>query len=857
MAAEMKGSPVTEKILDFLVPFIYGKRVPLGIFLLLLTAFFMFQAAQVRPDAGFDKSIPLEHPYMQVYKQYEQQFGGANQVLVALIQEEGDLYNEEFLTRLKDLTDDIFFLPGVDRSRVSSLFTPDVRYIEVVEGGFRGGNVIPADYAPTDAMFQLVRENVGKAGIIGRYVTENQSGAMIYADLLEVDPISGEKLDYVAVADNLEALRAKYEDENIKVHIIGFAKVVGDVTNATFEVFIFFLIALLGTALALWWYTGSKMLAFISLTCSIVAVVWEFGLLRTFGFGLDPFAILVPFLILAVSTSHGVQYTNIWADQILKGMNGYDASVETFRRLAIPGTIALITDLTGFLTLQLVPIDIVREMSWNAAFGMFAIIITNKILLPIWLSYLTIKNPEAFEEQRQRKMDASDKIWRPMTVITTTPVAATLVFGAAVLIGFSFWKQGDRIVGDAQVGVPELRPDSRYNLDSVAISENFEIGTDILKVIAETDPESCIQFDVMHQIDRFSWRMDNIQGVSSTISLTHLAKQVNAAFSEANPKYHVLPRNQFVMVQAITPVPTSSGLLNPDCSAMAVLVFTADHKAETIERVIDGVNAFNAENAALFFELNDEVDEAYCTERTAALREIGIREQKAQVESDRLRARGLSDREIDEAPSIIELRADIEEARAAHAEFDRQCPVNFALASGNVGVMGATNEVVHEREFWTIFWVYVVITFFLLLSYGNFAAVVAVVLPLFMVTVLANAIMAMLGIGLKVATLPVVALAVGIGVDYGIYIWDVLQREVLQNGRSLREAYFETLRQTGKAIIFTGVCLTGGVATWIFSDLQFQRDMGILLMFMFSANMLGAVILCPALCRFVLPLKNG
>ena len=837
MAAESQGNPTTEKNLNFLVPIIYGHRVLIGILLVLLTVFFGYQTAQVRPDAGFDKSIPLEHPYMEVYKQYEQQFGGANQVLVALIQEgEEDIYNEKFLRTLKEVTDEVFFLEGVDRSRVSSLFTPDVRYLEVVEGGFQGGNVIPADYEPTEEMFETVRNNVARAGIVGRYTTADQTGAMIYAELVETDPVTGEKLNYSQVADELEKIRTKYEDEDIKVHIIGFAKVVGNVTDATLEVIGFFLLALIGTALALWWYTGSGMLATISLVSSIIAVIWEFGLLHSFGFGLDPFAILVPFLILAVSTSHGVQYTNTWADQVLKGMNSYDASVETFRRLAIPGTIALTTDMTGFLTIQFVPIDIVREMSWNAAFGMFAVILTNKVLLPIWLSYVTLKNPEKWGEKRQKKMEASDKIWRPLTMTTQTPIAVALLALATVVLGVSWHLQGERIIGDADAGVPELRPDSRYNKDSRAIARNFEMGTDILRVIAETDPNACIQYDVMEQIDRFSWHMRNVDGVQSTVSL---------------------PRNRYTMVQAITPVPTSSGLLNPDCSAMAVLIFTEDHKATTIANLLDAVETFDRQNAETYYEVAEhDVDAEYCDARTEARREIGRREQQLVQMKAQMGAAGMSEVDMEATDRYKAQQKRIEEAEQAHAEYDKTCPVNFALASGNVGVMGATNEVVHEKEFATIFWVYVTITIFLLLSYQTVGAVVAVVTPLLMVTFLANALMAIFEIGLKTATLPVVALAVGIGVDYGIYIYDVLEREVRQNGKTLRNAYLATLRQTGKAIVFTGVCLSGGVATWLFSDLQFQKDMGLLLVFMFSANMLGAVVLCPALCRFVLPLNK-
>jgi predicted RND superfamily exporter protein len=104
-------------------------------------------------------------------------------------------------------------------------------------------------------------------------------------------------------------------------------------------------------------------------------------------------------------------------------------------------------------------------------------------------------------------------------------------------------------------------------------------------------------------------------------------------------------------------------------------------------------------------------------------------------------------------------------------------------------------------------------------------------------------------IGLKVATLPVTALAVGIGIDFGIYTYSVLQ-DHLDDGLPLQEAYFRTLNLTGKAVAFTGVALSIGVVTWLWSDLQFQADMGLLMVFMFLANMLGALFVLPALARF-------
>ncbi|MGH8561332.1 MAG: efflux RND transporter permease subunit, partial [Nevskiales bacterium] len=472
-----------DDVLKVVEPVIYGQRMLCLAALLLATLFLGWQATRTKVDAGFEKSLPLKHEYMQIFKKYQEAFGGANTVLVAVVQKQdkGDIYNEQFLATLKKVTDEVFFLPGVDRARVQSLFTPNTRYIEVVEGGFSGGNVVPAEYAPTPEMFALVKTNVGKANIIGRFVTNDQHGAMVASELLERDPVTNERLDYKRVAANLEnRIRGQFTapeiyeykltkdiaglkagdvimrdaappgrllgfktliadqktpegeliridgsdvevskaanpnyNPDVSVHIIGFAKVIGDVTDAAAEVVGFFLIAFVMTGLLLWLYTGSLKLSLMPLGCALVAVVWEFGLLTAFGFGLDPFAILVPFLVLSVSVSHGTQYVNAWVGEIAdNGRTPYDASLTTFRRLVVAGTTALLTNVVGFATIYLIEIDIIREMSLNACFGMFAIIITNKLLMPIWLTYVKIKDIEAFKQQQFKREAMGDGLWR-------------------------------------------------------------------------------------------------------------------------------------------------------------------------------------------------------------------------------------------------------------------------------------------------------------------------------------------------------------------------------------------------------------------------------------------------------------
>lgn len=768
-----------DHILRAIEPLIYAKRAVTMSILLVITVIFGYLASQTEIDAGYLKSIPTDHPYMETFLKYREELGGANQILVVLMQEDGDIYNEEFLSKLKQVTDAVFFLPGVNRARVQSLFTPNVRYIEVVEGGLSGGNVIPAEYAPTQEMFNLIETNVGKADIVGRFVAEDETGAMVQAQLLDIDPKTGKELDYVRVAQELEQIRQKYETEDIKIHIIGFAKVVGDIVEGALKVALFFLITLIMTAVLLWAYLGSPKLAMVVLVASIVCVVWEFGLLTASGFGLDPFAILVPFLVLAVSVSHGVQYVNAWVHEMAdNGRNNFDASVHTFRRLFIPGSTALVTDLAGFLTILLIPIEIIQEMALNAAFGMFAIIITNKVMVPIWLTYIKIKDPEAFKEKQNRRDRVYDGVWRVISKTTTAPVAVTILLICGVLLGWSLWKYEDLKVGDFSAGVPELRPDSRYNRDNRAIVENFSIGTDQLKVMAVTQPDACINYQVMEVIDRFAWQMQNTRGVQSTISLGQIAKQVNAGFNEGNFKFKLLPRNSALLGQSTTPVPSSTGLLTADCSVMPIIIFTADHKAETINNIVKRVKEFRSKPE------------------------------------------------------------------------NQNTGVTFELASGNVGVMAATNEVIEDKELEILLWVYGVILILMILAFRSFAAVICIIAPLSLVSLMGYGVMTLAGIGMKVATLPIVALAVGIGVDYGVYVYSVFQEGVRDFGLSLQDAYFRTMQKTGKAVVFTGIALGSGVATWLFSDLQFQIDMGILLIFIFTANMFGAILVLPALAHF-------
>jgi predicted RND superfamily exporter protein len=750
---------------------LFGHRRKVLALFALITLGLGYFAVRVHPDAGFDKLLPTHNAYIDTYKRTQEKFGGGNLLLVALESKHGTIFQPEFFEALRKLTDEVFFLPGVDRTHVSSLYTPDTRFAEVVEGGFNGGPVIPNTFKPDAAGFALVKANIVKAGIQGRLVGNNYRSAVVSAHLNDIDPHTGEKLDYGKFAQLLDdKLRAKFDNADTEVHVLGFAQAVGDITHGAQAIVLFFGISLLVAAVLLYLVSRSLYLTVATLTCSVIAVMWQLGIITAFGYGIDPISVLIPFLILAIGVSHGVQIALSNVRLVGEGHSAREAARLSFERLLEPGLVALFLAVITFVTVTTIPVPVIRELALTAAIGISCLVVTNIGVLPVLASFARISSKNA--DAARRGADRFEGMWRALAVLIAPRYAIMITGGTFLAAVLALVLIGQPVVGDVHIGVPELRPESRYNVDAAFFQNNYSVSTDILQVIAEGPPNSCLNYDTVKRIDQLDYRLQGVPGVRSTLFMGHLMRGANMLFNEGNPKFFYLPHDSRVLGRDGSVFEVSTGLDNDDCSVMPLIIFLTDHKADTIERVLHAVEDFRSTPTS--------------------------------------------------------------------------SPIKLSLAAGTAGVIGATNEVVEAAQAPMLATVYAVIVVICLVVFRSVRAAICIVLPLAAVSIFANAAMAVLGIGLKLATLPVTALGVGIGVDYGIYKFSRLSHYIRQ-GYSLNAAYVQTLRETGSAVIFTGLSLSIGVATWAFSPLQFQADMGMLLTFMFIMNMLGAIIVLPAI----------
>ncbi|WP_122314623.1 RND family transporter [Pseudomonas cichorii] len=765
---------------SFLERALFNHRVLVVVLCAIITVLLAWQTTKLELNASFEKTIPTQHPYIQVFHQYQNQLTGlGNSVRIAVQSPSGSIYEPQYLDALRRLSDQVFLLPGVDRVNMKSLWTPSTRWTGVTEDGLEGGSVIPNGYDGSPASLDQLRANVARSGEVGQLVAANGKSTVIYVPLLTRDA-QGQPLDYKNLADRLEQLRQHYEAEGLQVHITGFAKIIGDLIDGVKSVLAFFAIAVLIATITVFWYTRCVRSTSLVVIASLIAVVWQLGLLPTLGYSLDPYSILVPFLVFAIGMSHGAQKMNGIMQDIGRGVPKLLAARFTFRRLFLAGMTALLADAVGFAVLLVIDIQVIRELAIAASIGVAVLIFTNLILLPILLSYTGVSSSAAkrslrSEEGADGNRHDSQGLWSFLDRFTRRPMASVAVVGALILGGIGFATSTHLKIGDLDPGAPELRPDSRYNRDVAFMNGNYGASSDVLAVMITSPEGQCSLYDTLNKVDALEWQLRQLPGVESTNSLSLLNRRMLVGLSEANPKWYEFMPNQGMLNTVTAGAPR--GLYNDSCSLLTLYIYLRDHKADTLNTIVKHVEAFAREN-------------------------------------------------------------DTSDAR-------------FLLAAGNAGIEAATNIVVKEAWWQMLFLVYAAVALLSLVTFRSWRAVLVAVLPLMLTSVLAEALMVALGMGVKVATLPVIALGVGIGIDYALYILSVTLAQ-MRAGKSLSEAYYRALLFTGKVVMLTGVTLAIGVVTWVLSPIKFQADMGLLLAFMFLWNMLGALILLPALAHFLL-----
>ncbi|MDB5971371.1 MAG: transporter [Hydrocarboniphaga sp.] len=788
--ASIDDMPVIGRVEDFdcnsggfVERLVFNYRGVLIVICALITLVLGWRVTMLEVNASFDKMIPQSHPYIRNYFEHREELAGlGNSVRIVVEQKDGDIFNADYLQVLQKINDTVFLVPGIDRPWMKSLWTPLVRWTEITEEGLSAGAVMPEDYTGSAQSIEQLKANVYRAGLIGDLVANDLKSSTIFVPLLEKYPDTGKPFDYRFFSQELQKLRDQHASGKIAIHVIGFAQLAGDLIDGLYRVMQFFAASVLIVILVLYYYTRCVRSTLLVVAASLVAVLWLLGIIQLLGYALDPYSVLVPFLVFAIGASHGTQKMNGIMQDVARGTHRYVAARYTFRRLFVAGLSAILCNVVGFAVLMVIDIPVIRDLAMMTSIGVTILVFVVLLLLPVLLSYVGVSPRASARRLAIQKREATpegtplgQRLLLPFTERKWAVVALTV---SAVVFVVAFKISLGLKVGDLDPGAPELWPDSRYNQDISYVNEHYGLSSDQFALIVKTPPGGCEEFSTLIEMDRLSQTLRSVKGVQVVQSAADVIRMTTTALYEGTPKWMTINRRPSVLLNARDyMVANNPDLTNRDCAAVPLIAYLADHKADTLDRVLKTVNDFAREH-----------------------------------DTDKLQ---------------------------------------FLPAAGSAGIQAVTNIVVRDSNRTMLFYLYGATALLCLIAFGSWRAVIVAIIPLMITSVICEALMVQLNIGMKVATLPVIALGVGVGVDYALYLLSI-QLQVQRSGGSLREAYSKALGFTGRVVLLIGFTMAAGVITWAWSPIKFQANMGVLLTFMFLWNIAGALVLIPALSHFLL-----
>ena len=571
-------------------------RVTLGL-IALVSVFFALQIPGVRMYSNFADLLPQGHAYIKLHNQIRDNFGGANNIIVGVEVEEGDIFTNERLAYIHRLTQAIDSLPGVNHNLVSSLTHRNTRRVWLSE---TGGINSESHYDPlnqdlgADDLARIRSEVATNPRVFGLLVSADFKAALIKATFNEG------QLDYELIFQQVQQLRQEEAVEGISIHVSGQPMMVGWIYTYVGQILQIFLFtaAILVALLVLYFRRLYGIL--LPLLGILLSSVWGLGIISLLGFNLDPLTLVVPFLISARAMSHGVQLVQRYYQELNIVEQARVAARNTFDSLFRPGILGVTSDAIGLLLIALSSVPINVKLAYYASLWAFGVIFTVLVFIPLALTIL----PHPGQGRRRsttsgvRFQGMVNSIWNPSGSRAVLGITAVLLLGGAYL---SSWVQ----IGEAEPGTPLLYPEHDYNLSSKAINTLFP-GSEELYVIARTEEKGGIKRpEVLRALESLQVHMLNDPDLGGAKGVPDLVKQVNRILHNDDPRWMQIPDESSYVgglmfsYMASSPVPGAlKEFIDTDEQEANLVFYYKDHKGETIRRAIHMVKEWVAQHGS-------------------------------------------------------------------------------------------------------------------------------------------------------------------------------------------------------------------------------------------------------------------
>ncbi len=774
-----------------LAKWIMDRRASCGIAFILITLAFMVGIPHVQIRTIFKDLLPTNDPFVKVYFDHPN-FGNPLLISVMVKRKQGDIYNEETLSKVWKMTRDLDLAPYVNHDTLISISTEKLRYAEATPDGV-DLQALMDNHAPrTKEELQEFRKRVSKSPNARTfYISPDETATLINVAFLD-------SIDYGEAFKYVQNLVESARDAHHDVYVAGQPTLTGWVyklqkqTYSIFGVTVGFLIVLLV------FYMRNIAGVSTPIICAFVAALWGFGFIGWLGRPIEPLLMIVPLLLVARSFSHCVQYTERYYEILHVLKDRRKAAEVTMAIMMVPSVLGIMTDVFGIVFIAIAPIKTMVNHAIFCGFWALWIIPTGVFLISILLSYLPApKNLQDIVGGKGKESGIhllEENMLAAISRITVGKPAIISLIVTIILGAISIYANSLIKVGNPVEGSNLLWYNSEFNTAVRAINAHFP-GMNTLEIVLEaksraTDHRVARTPEVVKVSNKIQRMMEADSKLTprATLSFTDYMQEVYRLFSGGNPKWLTL---------------------DPTDKAVAFAGFAATFGTSPMNFATISDYEFQDSTVSIWFKDNKQetVDAALASARRA-VEAVGIE----------------------------------------HPDF------RVRLGSGVIALQQAMNNVVHSYHWFILGLVNIAVMIISWIAYKSLVASLILLIPVNLSNFMLGATMYMLGIGFDINATIVAVMGVGVGIDYGIYLLSRICEEYIARKRDLAAAIHASLVTTGKAILFTASIMLLGIVPWYFlSDLKFMADMGMLLVAIMLINMVLSLVVLPLIVWFIKP----
>ena len=559
-------------------------RIVLAV-LALLTVFFGAQIPKVQMYSDFADLLPQKHEYIKLHNSIRDTFGGANNVVMALVVEKGDIFTADTLARIHRVTQAVDNVSGVNHNLLSSLTHRTSHKVWLTDTGDVNSQPYydPVEPDMTDAQLEQLRNDVrANPGVYGLLVSPDMKAALIKAQFNEG------QLNYAEIFSQIQAIRDQETVDGISIYATGQPMLWGWVYSYLDQLLLIFVttIAIMLVLLIAYFRRAYGILLPIFGIC--ISAVWGLGILSLLGYNLDPLTLVIPFLISARAMSHAIQLVQRYYDEIETSETSFEAAHKTFDSLFRPGTLGIVSDAIGLLLIALGSVPINEKLGIYASIWAACVVFTVLIAVPLILSLLPKPKAASLGTSVDQKAFASLG-----KAVATRGGARTVLTASLLILVVAAFLSSKVQVGESEPGSPILYLDHDYNISSKVINERFP-GSEELYIVARTGEKGGMKRpEVLLALQAFQRHMMLDPDLGGSKAIPDLVKQVNRIFHNDDPRWAVIPDSEAYVgglmfaYMASSPVPGAlKEFVDTDDQVANMVFYYKDHQAETIRRAI-------------------------------------------------------------------------------------------------------------------------------------------------------------------------------------------------------------------------------------------------------------------------------